>query len=141
MADILREWNNLAGAEERIERAVAIAEQHQLLTVLPMTYSLLARIRHNSGDTTSALRALARAQELARTHRLARDAPVLAAKETEAQLWQGNLDTAIQWADSYDARRDGPDRLGRPRYEDIPLIYARMRIAHRATAGGLFRGA
>jgi LuxR family maltose regulon positive regulatory protein len=129
LADILREWNDLAGAEECLVQAVAIAEQHQLLAVLPMTYSLLARVQQSRGATTSALRTLARAQELARTHRLARDAPVLAAKEAEAQLWQGNLAAAVGWADSCDTRRDGADRLGRPRYEDIPLIYARVRIA------------
>jgi LuxR family maltose regulon positive regulatory protein len=139
LGDTLREWNDLAAAEEHVGQAAALAEQHQLLAVLPRTYALLARIQQAHGATASARSAIERAQELVRTHRLARDAPVLAAKQAELELWEGNLAAAVGWADAYDSAGGGADKLGRPRYEDIPLIYARVRIAQGQPGAALAR--
>jgi LuxR family maltose regulon positive regulatory protein len=129
LGDLMREWNDLDGAERLLTEATAIAERHRLITALPVTYRQLAQIQQTRGEAEAALATLQRAQALVRTHNLAGEERLLAAKEAEIQLRQGDLAAAARWASTYTPLGDRIERIEWPRDGDAPLIYARVRMS------------
>jgi LuxR family maltose regulon positive regulatory protein len=129
LGDLLREWNNLDQAESLLQlgrdmvRAGLVAEA-ELTTA---GYTALAQLQQVRGDRSGALATLAELHEVAgqrnyAPHLLARTA----AARSHLALLQGDLPTAVQWADSRDLRVD--DELTY-QYEPEYLTLVRIRIA------------
>ena len=136
MGELLREWNDLDAAEGHL--AQAMAQLTGMLAVdaedLTLGYLALARLQHARGDYAVAHATLDTFTDLARrrgfvTHLGARGAAVHA----QLALAEGNLASAISWADA-----DGlsaTDDLSFPREAEY-LILARVWIA-RAASGSV----
>ena len=130
LGDLLREWNELDAAERQLAQGMALVKE--TLTVEPFVamlgYTALARLEQARGNTREALAILDRLLQLARQRHFP---PQLltqeAAVRARLELGQGNLATAIRWADSSGlSTRDEelPYSL-----EDEYLSLARVRIA------------
>jgi LuxR family maltose regulon positive regulatory protein len=64
IGDLLREWNDLSGAQEYIERGLAHATNLNQPDALVESYIHLARLRHSHNDRPGALEALEKAEQV-----------------------------------------------------------------------------
>lgn len=141
IGDLLREWNDLDGADRHLRQGVEVVTEANVVGshAAALGYTASARLRHAQGHHQDAMAALDELVALARRREFA--APVLAyAGAARAHLWlmQGNLAAAAYWADTCGLSPDGPiDLLREPEY----VILARVLIAkkNRATVGLLDR--
>ncbi|MFN2183665.1 MAG: LuxR C-terminal-related transcriptional regulator [Anaerolineae bacterium] len=100
MAELLYEWNDLAGAMDHAQKSIELGERGESVDVLQAGYSYipLAQLHQVRGDGEKALQALHKAEQMAeRCNQRHMHALVVAAR---ARLWlaQGNLAAASRWA-------------------------------------------
>jgi LuxR family maltose regulon positive regulatory protein len=97
---IFYEWNDLARALEYTLKALALCSQWGNVAMLATSHGMLFRIRYLQGNLTGAQESLAEAERLVRTQPLAPRAPGwVAALRVRLWLAQGNLASAIRWAE------------------------------------------
>jgi LuxR family maltose regulon positive regulatory protein len=100
MAELLYEWNDLAGAMDHAQKSIELGERGESVDVLQAGYSYipLAQLHQVRGDGEKALQVLHKAEQVAeRCNQRHMHALVVAAR---ARLWlaQGNLAAASRWA-------------------------------------------
>jgi LuxR family maltose regulon positive regulatory protein len=128
--DLLREWNDLDGAERYLAQGMALVKETVTLgpSVAALGYTALARLQQARGNSHEALVTLDTLIQLAELRHFA---PYLlsqvAAVRAQIELAQGNVAAAIRWADS-SGLSTMDDDLRYPR-EGEYLALARVRIA------------
>jgi LuxR family maltose regulon positive regulatory protein len=137
LGDLCREWNDLAAAEQLLvdgmDRTVGVRTANAIY--FGLGFVALARLQHASGDQDGARATLGRFAELGRQRGF--DALVLArglAVRAQLALAQGDLDAAVQWADTSGLHADDLD-LPFPREAEY-LSFARTQIALQRHNGG-----
>jgi LuxR family maltose regulon positive regulatory protein len=130
LGDLLREWNELDGAELHLAQGMALIKE--TLTVEPFVavlgYSALAHLQQARGTTRAALATLDALMRLAQQrHFPPHLMNQVAAIRAQLELAQGNLAAAIHWADS-SGLSGGDNDLSYPR-EGEYLALVRVRIA------------
>ncbi len=108
LSALLYEWNDLEAAADHLERGIELGARSGNVEVQIGGYRILARLRQAQGDASAALDALQQAHELARE----KDVPPLmrartAACHVQIALAQGDLPTAIRWAEQVTEDADG----------------------------------
>jgi LuxR family maltose regulon positive regulatory protein len=132
LAEVLREWNHLDAAVEHLRHGIELCESWQPIGALD-GYITLAHARHAQGDTQGAFQALTRAEQLAgQTSGMKMDDLLVAAHKARLDVRCGDLDAAIQWAQTrrLDAGRWQPS----PHYylrEIEALTFVRLLLAQR----------
>jgi LuxR family maltose regulon positive regulatory protein len=130
LGDLLREWNELEVAERHLAQGMALV--NETLTLEPFVavlgYTALARLQQARGNTSAALATLdVLAQEAERRHFASNMVAQGEAVRAQLELAQGNLATAIRWADASGLSTEDED-LSYPR-EGEYLALARVRTA------------
>jgi len=103
MGDLYREWNDLGAAQSHLEQGMELVKGSLTVdadTIL-LGYLSMARLQQALGDGNGALATLEEFAQLARQRNFV--APLLAraaAAEARMQLAQGDLITAVRWADA-----------------------------------------
>jgi LuxR family maltose regulon positive regulatory protein len=108
LSALLYEWNDLKAAADHLERGIELGARSGNVEVQIGGHRILARLRQAQGDASAALDALQQAHELARE----KDVPPLmrartAACHVQIALAQGDLATAIRWAEQVTEDADG----------------------------------
>ena len=98
--EVLREWNDLAGAESFITEGMALARQTHNDQVALAGYVELARLQQAQGDLRKALATIAEGVELGQTSRIAYWSISRTVAATQARLFiaHGDVDQAGVWA-------------------------------------------
>jgi LuxR family transcriptional regulator, maltose regulon positive regulatory protein len=101
MGEVLREWNDLEGAEDLVRQGIAHCTESGGLAEMALDGSLtLARVVQARGDTDGALAVLQQAEALGRDGHVAQYAERVAL--ARARLWltatQGDVAAALHWA-------------------------------------------
>jgi LuxR family maltose regulon positive regulatory protein len=128
LGDLYREWNDLAAEQllvEGMQRALGVLTANAVY--LRQGSVALARLQHARGDHASALATLRTLADLGRQR--AFDPLLLAqgrAVQAQLSLAHGNLDPALQWADTSGLRADDPPSF---MHELEHLTFARVLIA------------
>jgi LuxR family transcriptional regulator, maltose regulon positive regulatory protein len=127
LAEVLREWNRLAEAEELIREGIDLSGRFETPVVLPLLYGALARTKLSKGKTTAALEAIDLLSNAATTVQNTRQARNAAALRVRIALASGELESARRWM----AAR-GSDAANTPERATVQelLVYARSLIAH-----------
>ena len=130
LGDLLREWNDLEAAERHLVQAMALVNETMALepSVAVLGYTALTHVLQAGGNTREALAALDALAHLVRQrhfppHLVAQ----MAATQAQFELAQGNLASAIRWAEASGLSATDED-LPYPR-EGEYLALARVRIA------------
>jgi len=102
-AEILYQWNDLAGAAQQVEIGLALSPSSDLTYIDgPLhRFSILARIRQALGDQAGTLAALQLAKHTARQTGIALDGERAAALEALMHLRLGQPQLASEWAQLY----------------------------------------
>lgn len=97
LAGIMREWNDLDGAETHMEEGIRLCEQWGEPQLLSGAYLAYAELRATLGDDVGALAIIARARQVASTL-----SPWFAARgdplDALIRLRRGNIAAAVRWA-------------------------------------------
>jgi LuxR family transcriptional regulator, maltose regulon positive regulatory protein len=143
MADLLREWNDLAGAEQHMAQGMELIQGALTVhaDVAALGYITQARLQQAGGDPAGAQAALATFVDLARQRHF--DDLVMAralAAQAQLAILDGNLPAAIQWMLDCGIRPSDDLSYGR---EVEYLTLARVLIAQRRSdpAGGFIHDA
>jgi LuxR family transcriptional regulator, maltose regulon positive regulatory protein len=138
MADLLREWNDLAGAEQHMMQGMELIQGALTVhaDVAALGYITQARLQQAGGDPAGAQATLATFVDLARQRQF--DELVVAramAAQAQLALTCGNLPAAIQWVHDCGIRASDELSYG---HEVEHLTLARVLIAQRRSdpAGG-----
>jgi LuxR family maltose regulon positive regulatory protein len=127
LAMIFYEWNDPATALEHTLQALTRCRQWGNVGMLAASHGMLFRIRYLQGDLTGALESLAEAERLVRTLPPGPRAPAwVAALRVRLWLVQGNLESAIRWAE--ESGLDTKDDISFLREWEY-LAVARVRLA------------
>jgi LuxR family maltose regulon positive regulatory protein len=113
MAEMLREWNDLAGAEALVRMGITRCSEWPGLAEMALDgYITLARLLLAHGDTDGALAALDAAEALGRDAHVSQYAKRIAL--ARARLWLGTGDEAElrRWAHSRQDTCQGEEKLG-----------------------------
>ncbi|HJZ47104.1 MAG TPA: LuxR C-terminal-related transcriptional regulator, partial [Roseiflexaceae bacterium] len=136
MGDLLREWNDLDGAEQHLAQGMELIMETLAVDAddVSLGYVALARVQQARGDYAEAHATLDTFMNLARRRRFAPHLVTRAAAlQAQIALAQGLLDAAGYWADT--CGLDSADDVGFPREPEY-LALARVRIAQvRADMG------
>jgi LuxR family maltose regulon positive regulatory protein len=127
---LLYEWNDLKAATDHIQLGIQLSQLTGNLEIQIGGYRTLARIRQAQDDNSGALEALQKAHQLAHDNNL----PLLdqarnAACHVQVALTQGDLDTALHWAEQVSEDADASSF-----YPCLNLTQARLLIAQNRRA-------
>jgi LuxR family transcriptional regulator, maltose regulon positive regulatory protein len=98
LADILREWNDLPAAEDRLSRGLRMADAAQHTTALLAGRLIEARLEAACGRPAAARQALAEAEALVSVHEFSCLEAQLGAQRARIDLELGDLSAAQRWA-------------------------------------------
>ena len=126
VAEVLYEWNDVAGAKRHTREAIGLLEQQRFMAYLLFGHSLRFRIDCAEGDWVGARGALEQAEHLARYADLAYMAAELSGLRARLHLAQGEVERAARWA--ADHRRNPVDAVDRAR-EVEQIAVSRVLIA------------
>jgi len=129
-AEILYQWNDLAGAAQQVEIGLALSPPSDLTySDGPLhRYSILARIRQAKGDQEGTLAALQLAKATAHQTGIALDGERAAALEALMQLRLGQPARANQWAQIYGQTLTEAEQLTYL-HEFETLVFVRVLLA------------
>jgi LuxR family maltose regulon positive regulatory protein len=130
LGDLLREWNDLDGAERYLAQGMALVNETLTVELFMATrgYTALARLQQARGNAPAALETLDALAHLAeRRHFPPHLMTQGDAVRAQLELAQGNLSAAINWADASELSTEDDD-LSYPREAEY-LVLARVRIA------------
>jgi LuxR family maltose regulon positive regulatory protein len=137
MADIRREWNDLAGAEELVRQGIARCTEWPGLAEMALDgYITLARLLQVRGDVDGAFANLDAAEILGRTAHVSQYAERIALTRARVSLLAGDEEGALGWARARESRP--PDRVGAA-YLDVleGIMLARLHLVRGATEDAL----
>jgi LuxR family maltose regulon positive regulatory protein len=99
--DLLREWNELEKAEQRLRRGVERGQRSGNPLILLNSYVGLARVLQARGETDAALQAISSALQVERQYHVTwtRGGPPVSTYGAHLALMQDHLAAAVQWAD------------------------------------------
>jgi LuxR family maltose regulon positive regulatory protein len=120
LADLAREWHDLAAASGYLPEALARLSSPGLEDLRMLALIGQLRLRYAQGQLEGALAVVAEAEALGRQQRDAWGLAVLGACRAQVWLAQGNLPAALRWAQGVD--RDA--ELAGSRLQPIFLIYS-----------------
>lgn len=136
LGDLLREWNDLEGAANRLEQGIGLMAKWQGAGAAP-GYAALARTRQAEGDGPGACEAMEKARQLA----LAFDATELddievAVHDAGLRLARGDTEGAVRWGEE-GGLTEAPGRTGAKSGGPLPyavrelqqMMWARVLIA------------
>jgi LuxR family transcriptional regulator, maltose regulon positive regulatory protein len=129
LGDLLREWNDLDAAEHSLAQGMELVRGTLTVdaTVVTLGYVALARVQQARGDSSGALATLdAFAQVASLRHFVPHLVAHGLAVQAQVDLAQGNLASAIRWAN--ESGLSVGDDLSYPREREY-LTLARVRIA------------
>jgi LuxR family maltose regulon positive regulatory protein len=114
MAEVLYEWNDLAGAMDHAGKSIEMGESGESVDVLQAGYSYipLAQIHQVQGDGEKALQVLQKAEQLAQRCNQEHMQALIVAARTRFWLAQGDLAAAFRWA-----QESQRSPTGEPEYE------------------------
>jgi len=129
--DLLREWNDLDGAERLLNQGMRAITETNIVEayVAAQGYYALALVRQARGDSHGAMAAVGEFTDLARRRKFT-ETVLLRAPAMRARLWlmQGNLVAAAHWADTSGFHQDDlVSFLHEPEY----LVLARVLTAQK----------
>lgn len=129
-AEILYQWNELAGAAQQVEIGLALSPPSDLTYIDgPLhRFSILARIRQALGDREGTLAALQLAQETAHQTGIVLDGERAAALAALMHLRLGQPEIAADWAQLY-AQRLTTDASFTYLHEFETLVFVRVLLA------------
>jgi len=129
-AEILYQWNDLAGAAQQVEIGLALSPPSDLTYIDgPLhRFSILARIRQAMGDREGTLAALQLAKDTARQTGIALDGQRAAALEALMHLRLGQPELANGWAQVYAHSLTEEERFTYLR-EFETLVFVRVLLA------------
>lgn len=136
LGEVLLEWNELEGADRLLTGGMRMLERWvSPAHAVTKGYVALARLRQARGEGAAALEALDAFAEMAdRRHFTAELRALGAATRARVHLAQGDLTTAMRWADGAGLSADDTD-LPFPREREY-LTLARVRITQGRIAQG-----
>jgi len=129
LGDVLREWNNLDEAERHLAHGMRLLEGTTLVDAdfITLGYTTLARLQQARGQASQACAMLDAFAHLAQARQLVPQLVArVAAVRAQVELMQGNLASAMSWADASGLSADGD--LSYPREQEY-LTLTRVRIA------------
>jgi LuxR family maltose regulon positive regulatory protein len=130
LSALLYEWNDLDGAAEHLEQGIELGARSGNVEIQIGGYRHLARLRQAQGDPSAALDALQQAHHLAREKDVS---PLMRARNAACHvriaLAQGDLATAILWAEHVAVDADGSAF-----YPLLGLTLARLLLAQNEKA-------
>jgi LuxR family maltose regulon positive regulatory protein len=136
MGDLLREWNDLDGAEQHLAQGMDLMKETFAVDAddVALGYLALARLQHARGRHADARATLDMFADLARRRRFAPHLIArVAALQAQLALARGALSAAINWADT--SGIDAGAAISYPLEQEF-LALARVRIAQaRADPG------
>jgi ATP/maltotriose-dependent transcriptional regulator MalT len=106
--NLLREWNDLAGARHHIERGLEMAEMGGDFVFIRSGYVALSALEQAYGNFEASLGLLQRAQDLLKRGNMIAALAPIAAMQAQLLLHHGNLAAARQWAESFRSSVDEP---------------------------------
>lgn len=125
LSALLYEWNDLEAAADHLQRGIELSQRSGNLEVQSGGYRTLARIKQAQGDTSTALDTLQKAHQLVSDNRLPQlERARSAACHVQVALAQGDLATALRWADQVSGDADAS-----PFHPRLDLTQARLLIA------------
>ncbi|HEY3231123.1 MAG TPA: LuxR C-terminal-related transcriptional regulator [Roseiflexaceae bacterium] len=131
LGDVLREWNSLDEAERHLSHGMRLLEGTTLVDAdfITLGYTALARLQQARGQVSQAGATLDAFADLAQArHFVPQLVARMAAVRAQVELMQGNLASAVGWADASGLTAD--DAPHYPREQEY-LTLARVRIAQR----------
>jgi LuxR family transcriptional regulator, maltose regulon positive regulatory protein len=128
LGELLREWNDLTAAKERVQQSLKHGEMDGNPRVLVQSYVTLARILQAQGDSSGALKAIHTAAQLEQHYQISQlwDLPSVAAHLAWLRLKQGDLAAAVRWAEEQGLKAAGDITFA---HEVDYLVLARLLIA------------
>ncbi len=136
LADIRREQNDLAAAEQLLQQGLQRAELGALV-VAARCYAYLARVKQNQGDGEATQAALEKLGQLSRQWETGHEVAYFAAFRAYLALLRGELSQAETWAGQVAAWRTDEVKPY-PREFEL-LVLARLHLAQaQAYAGGAY---
>jgi len=129
LGDLLREWNNLEAAERHLAHGMRLLEGTTLVDAdfITLGYTALARLQQARGHASQARATLDAFAHLAHARQFVPQIVArVAAVRAQVELMQGNLASAMSWADASGLSADGD--LSYPREQEY-LTLTRVRIA------------
>ncbi len=117
LARICYEWNDLDAAQEHAQQSLQLARQMKSPDELVTCEIFLARLSQAQGDVAGAVAQLAKADQLARQHKLGHQMPEIADAQIRQLLHQSNLAAAADLAEQHDLGADATKPLGQARVD------------------------
>ena len=99
LGSVKREWNDLAGAEQALTRAVRIAENSAYLTELVNTYGGMAALRRSQGNLPQAIELVEKGMQAIPRGESNHFLDLCQALRAEYWVQAGNLPAARRWAE------------------------------------------
>lgn len=130
LAEVLREWNDLKGAADRVAEGIKLGKQGGIQDIILIGYIVRARTLQAMGDGAGALASIGRAQRS--LHEFSTLGSWVAAVRTRLWLIQGDVTAASQWAESCGLPLD--DDAGYRQYPGEYTTLARVQLASEAGA-------
>jgi LuxR family maltose regulon positive regulatory protein len=100
LAELLYEWNDLAGAERHARLGIGMGERSQSIDILQggCSYLILAQIHLAQGEADKAMALIRKAEQFAQIHSQAYVVALTAAVRARLWLARGNVTAASGWA-------------------------------------------
>jgi len=105
LGSIALERNNLAAAEEFLQKGIALSRRGGLIDDVVLGLSYLARLYAYQGRVSNAFDVIHEANTIIQGFGVERMSMIAAAHTANLQLLTGQIDTATQWADEYQTVR------------------------------------
>ena len=102
LALIQYERNELLSAQSSIETSIELAEKAGWLHVLWQAHLLHAQIQQALGNSQNTRQAIKQAEQVALRYRIPRVASIISAYQANIELAEGNLESAVYWAEKYE---------------------------------------
>lgn len=100
LAELLYEWNDLAGAERHARLGIDMGERSQSIDILQggCSYLIMAQINLAKGEVDEAMALIRKAEQFAQVHSQAYVVALTAAVRARLWLARGNVTAASRWA-------------------------------------------
>ncbi|MGZ3583081.1 MAG: LuxR C-terminal-related transcriptional regulator [Ktedonobacterales bacterium] len=139
LADLLYEWNDLAGARQALDEALEMGQQLQQEEVLSAAADVLARILHVQGQTELGVQQLAVMENVLLPHTTPlryRCGRQMQTSQVALRLAAGDLVAVQRW---WEAREPQHEALPRYRLACEELLFARLLLAQGQASEALAR--
>ena len=139
---VMREWNDLASAEQFIQKGIELGKAGGNLDIMMTGYRFLSRVRQSRGDSAGAWAAIQAFEEIVISFKIPVMSLESAARKARLSLKQGDLAPVENWAQQYESFTE-KDPAFLDEFSRITLARLRLAQSRIAEAIGLleqFRG-